>query len=147
MGHLYNTKYIQILLEEREDQVEAAYHFNPIDHVRKTGRGWVVAQNQISYMQSALYNESVICQSFIKYYNKRLMDVECTMWDYDHVYCKAVLWTRFVYIDSRTTESVEHEPELMDMFAQVCMPLEQALFEDRVKHYRQANSMIKRQNS
>ena len=139
MGHLYNAKFIQYLLDAREDQVETAYGFHPIDYVLKHGQGWIIVQNQISYLRAAMINESVICQSFIRDFNSRVMEVECTMWDADYKVTKAVLWTRFLFSDVKAHKASAHTPELLNMFGQVKVELDTSSFDDRVSYYRQMN--------
>jgi acyl-CoA thioester hydrolase len=139
MGHLYNAKYIQYFLDVREDQVQAEYNFNPIDHLSETGRGWAVVQNQISYLRACHFNETVIIESFIRNFNSLLMEVEYTMWDVDHKIARSVLWTRFVYIEAKKHKAVAHTPELMHMFGQVVVPLGDVSFDQRVAYYRQLN--------
>ena len=143
MGHLYNAKYIQYFLDVREDQVQAAYNFNPIDHLRDTGRGWAVVQNQISYLRACHFNETVIIESFIRSFNSLLMEVEYTMWDVEHKIVRAVLWTRFVYMEAKRHKAVPHSPDLIKMFDQVVVPLGQVTFDERVTFYRQQNKQAR----
>lgn len=139
MGHLYNAKYIQYFLDTREDQVEAAYQFNPIDHLRDTGQGWAIVQNQISYLRASFYNETVIIESFIRKFNSLLMEVEYTMWDQDKNIVKALLWTRFVFMNAKEHKATPHPSYIMDMFEKVVVPLGDVTFDERVVHFRNAN--------
>jgi len=139
MGHLYNATHIRYLLNAREDQVEAAYGFNPIDHVRDTGEGWMVVQNQISYFRPGLYNATVICDSFIRHFNSRILEVECKMWNKDMTIVNSLLWTRFVYANAAEHRASSHPQEIMDMFAKVVNPVEQESFDERVMFFRQMN--------
>ena len=139
MGHLYNAKFIQYLLDAREDQVEAAYDFHPIDHVKQTGEGWIIVQNQISYLRAAMYNEAVICQSFVRRFTSRLLEVECTMWDAQYKKVKAVLWTRFIYSNVEAHKASTHPKEIMEMFKQVKVDLPTESFDERVTFYRLEN--------
>ena len=139
MGHLYNAKYIQYLLDAREDQVEAAFGFNPIDYVKKTGQGWVVVQNQIAYIRPGIFNETIICQSFVRDYSSRLLEIECTMWNAAYSETKSVLWTRFVYMDTKTNRAANHPEDIMKLFEQAHVVLDQKSFEERVAYYRSNN--------
>ena len=139
MGHLYNARYIQYMLDAREDQVEAALGFNPIDYVTETGQGWVVVQNQISYLRPGVFNETVICQSFIRSYSSRLLEIECTMWNATYSTVKSVLWTRFVYMDTKTNRATNHPEAIMALFKQAHVSIEQQSFEERVSYYRARN--------
>lgn len=145
LGHLYNAKYIQYLLDAREDQAEAAYNFHPITHMRNTGKGWAVVQNQIAYLQAVFYNETVICQSFIRSYNTRMMDIECTMWDDQYRYLKSILWTRFIYMD-KSHKAAYHPDDLMDMFKNLVNPIEEESFDERVMAFRNHNKVLRGQS-
>lgn len=139
MGHLYNAHHIRYLLNAREDQVESAYGFNPIDHVHETGEGWMVVQNQISYFRPGLYNETVVCESFIRNFNSKLLEVECKMWDKEVKTVKTLLWTRFVYTHAKAHKATSHPESIMAMFRQVVNEIEHETFDDRVLHFRKWN--------
>ncbi len=139
MGHLYNAKYIQYLLDAREDQVESAFDFNPIDYVKKTGLGWIVVQNQIGYLKAAIFNETVICQSFIRNFNARILEIECSMWDVEHKIAKTLLWTRFLFMDTKNHVVGAHPPDILELFGKAVVPVEQKTFEERMAHFRKLN--------
>ncbi len=136
-GHLNNSAFLNYFQNEREDQVEAAYGLDIHAYFRKTGRAWVVGQNQIVYLQPALVRELVTIQTSIRRVTETSMLVEHLMLDQEKEKLKAVLWTKFVYIDVRKSARAHHEPELMELFTQVEVKEETpALFEDRVKQLR-----------
>ena len=143
MGHLYNAKFIQYLLDAREDQVEAVFGFHPIDHVKKTGHGWIVVQNQISYIQAAMVNEAVICQSMVRNFSSRLLEVECTMWDAEYKVAKAVLWTRFVYSDVKAHKASAHPDYIMELFEAALVDLGTDSFDERVSQLRKLNKSMR----
>ncbi len=139
MGHLYNANHIKYLLNAREDQVEAAFHFNPINHVKETGEGWMIVQNQISYFRPGLFNETVICDSFIRGYNSKVLEVECKMWNKDVTIVKSLLWTRFVYTHAREHRAANHPDHILELFKKIHHSIPQRTFEDRVVHFRKLN--------
>ncbi|WP_210487076.1 acyl-CoA thioesterase [Rufibacter aurantiacus] len=137
-GHLNNSAFLNYFQNEREDQVEAAYGLDIHAFFRKTGRAWVVGQNQIVYLNPAVVRELVTIQTSIRHVTDSSMLVEHLMLDEKKEKLKAVLWTKFVYIDVRKTSRATHEPELMELFEEVVVREETpALFEDRVKQLRE----------
>ncbi|WP_207435809.1 acyl-CoA thioesterase [Sabulibacter ruber] len=137
-GHLNNSAFLNYFQNEREDQVEAAYGLDIHAFFRKTGRAWVVGQNQIVYLSPALVRELVTIETSIRHFNETSMLVEHIMYDAEKTKIKAMLWTRFVYIDVRKNERAQHEPELMELFGEVVVKEETpALFEERVKQLRE----------
>ncbi|WP_205502970.1 acyl-CoA thioesterase [Rufibacter psychrotolerans] len=137
-GHLNNSAFLNYFQNEREDQVEAAYGLDIHAFFRKTGRAWVVGQNQIVYLSPALVRELVTIQTSIRQVSETSMLVEHLMFDAEKKKLKSVLWTKFVYIDVRKNERAQHEPELMELFKEVVVKEETpALFEDRVKQLRE----------
>ncbi len=139
MGHLYNANHIRYLLNAREDQIEAALNFNPIDHVRDTGEGWMIVQNQISYFRPGMFNETVICDSFIRGFTSKMLEIECKMWDKSMQAVKSLLWTRFIYTNAQAHRAATHPDYIMKMFEELVNPIPEKTFEERVKHFRQLN--------
>ncbi|RNI31056.1 acyl-CoA thioesterase [Rufibacter latericius] len=145
-GHLNNSAFLNYFQNEREDQVEAAYGLDIHAFFRKTGRAWVVGQNQIVYLQPAMVRELVTIQTSIRQVTDSSMLVEHLMLDEKKEKLKAVLWTKFVYIDVRKTTRATHEPELMELFEEVVVKEETpALFEDRVKQLREQMKTVSAQ--
>ncbi|MFC6997802.1 acyl-CoA thioesterase [Rufibacter roseus] len=137
-GHLNNSAFLNYFQNEREDQVEAAYGLDIHAFFRKTGRAWVVGQNQIVYLKPARVRELVTIQTSIRRVDDTSMLVEHIMLDEKKEKLKSILWTKLVYIDVRKSERAQHEPELMELFREVVVKEETpALFEDRVKQLRE----------
>ncbi len=130
-NHLNNSKYVDYFMNTREDQILENYQLDIYEHLRVTGQGWVVASNQISYIKAAIMNERVLIESkLINYSNKSLL-VEMQMWDENRIRLKSVLWSRFVYFNAKTKQSVEHSIELNELFKQIKVSVEQKSFEER----------------
>src|SRR6188768_1364421 len=62
-AHLNNGRYLDYFMNAREDQLVKEYDFNIYEYSRTTGLGWVVTQNQISYLRPALLMEEVTVES------------------------------------------------------------------------------------
>ena len=99
----------------------------------------MVVQNQISYFRPGMFNETVICDSFIRAFNSKVLEVECKMWDRQMKVVKTLLWTRFVYTNAKAHKAASHPPYITEMFRALVHPLEQKTFEERVLHFRKFN--------
>ncbi len=109
MGHLNNARYIDYMLNAREDHLRDAYQIS-LSHFAKKGVGWVVTGHEIQYIRPALYNERVcIVSELIETKDSTIM-VEMVMYDETQQQIKAVLWTTFTHINIKTGKRDTHEP-------------------------------------
>jgi acyl-CoA thioester hydrolase len=141
--HLNNSKYIDYLINAREDQVEAAYKLNFVDIAQQRNLGWVVAQQQIAYLKPAYVWETLYIESQITQASKRHIEVEVRMWDEQRTQLKAFLWVRFVVVGVREQRVKEHPEDLMALFEEVLLPVEEANFEARQAYWRKQNKQAK----
>lgn len=138
-NHLNNSKYIDYMINVREDAIEESYDFNLYDLAYKQGIGWVIATNQISYLKPAFLLESVLCESQIIASSKRSITVEHRMYNLDKSHLKSVMWSQLVHIDIKKQRPIEHSDEFMGLFQQLTTPVDQDIFKHRVMALRQAN--------
>ena len=131
-NHLNNAKYIDYFMNAREDQVLEAYGLDIYHLTLTTGKAWVVAYNQVAYVQPAVLMERVKITSCIIEVNSRWMTVEFQMRNGETDRFKSLMWTKFVYADIRTGGSVNHGEEFMEMFRQVLHPVEEKTFVERL---------------
>jgi len=135
-GHLYNGKYIDYFMNAREDQLIEHYDLD-IYHVGTTeGLGWVVAQNQIAYLQPAMLMEKVWITSKLIEFSPRSITVEFQMLNTDESLLKALMWSRFVHFDIRKRQSATHAEKYTQLFTDAHHPVEEKSFEERVKSMR-----------
>lgn len=135
-NHLNNGKYIDYMMNAREDQIEAHYGLDLFDLAKNQGIGWVVATNQISYINSAVTMEDLYLDSQLTNFSEKHLDVEIRMWNKDKTQLKAFLWVRFVQVNLRTQKVSAHSEYLMDLFGQVVLPVEQSNFDARNQYWR-----------
>ena len=131
LNHLNNSKYIDYFINAREDQILENYQLDIYEHLKTTGQTWVVASNQIAYLKPAMLNENVLITSKLINYSGKSILVEMQMWDKDHRHLKSVFWSKFVYFNVKTQQSVQHSDDLTRLFEQVLIPVEQTTFEER----------------
>lgn len=135
-NHLNNGKYIDYMMNAREDQIQEHYGLDLFDLAKNQGVGWVVATNQISYINSAITMEDLYMDSQLINYSEKHLDVEVRMWNKDKTQLKAFLWVRFVQVNLKTQKVSSHSQELMDLFEQVVLPVDESNFDARNKYWR-----------
>jgi YbgC/YbaW family acyl-CoA thioester hydrolase len=134
-NHLNNSKYIDYIINAREDQLLNFYEFDIHKLAKEQGISWVVAQNQIAYLFPATLMETVCVQSQLINFTDRTLTVEAIMWDENKTSIKAVLWSKFVHYDLKINRSKTHSDELMKFFNQIENSLEKTFsFEERLEY-------------
>src|ERR1044072_667473 len=113
MGHLNNARYIDYMLNAREDHLKQAYQIDLLEY-HKQGIAWVVRRHDIQYVRPAFYNETVCIQSrLIELADSHVM-VEMLMYDEKQTTLKAIMWTNFTSVDVKTGRKKEHPAAFMD---------------------------------
>lgn len=140
-NHLNNSKYIDYLMNAREDQILKNYQLDIFDYARKKGKSWVVKSNQIAYLKPAFLMESVTIESQLMHYNEKELSVELRMWDNNQTHLKALLWSTFSHFDIKAQESTIHEEELLKLFDSIMLPIESKSFEKRVLEYKPTHNI------
>ena len=117
------------------------YDFDIYKLAQEKGISWVVAQNQIAYLNPAMLMETVIIQTQLIFFNEKTLLLEAFMWNEDKTVLKAVLWSKLIHINLMTKKSEIHSEELMTLFKQIENPLnEKVPFEKRVENLRFSNA-------
>jgi acyl-CoA thioester hydrolase len=123
-------------MNAREDQILEHYHLDIYALSSSEGIGWVVAQNQIAYLQPALLMERVWITSKIIGHTSKMITVEFEMWNAHESVLKALMWSHFVHFDLKTRKSAPHAEKYRQMFAEVLHPIGTQSFEERVRNVR-----------
>jgi acyl-CoA thioester hydrolase len=131
-NHLNNSRYIDYMINAREDQLLDNYNFDVQQLALKQGIGWVSAQTQIAYLLPANLNEVVVVQTRLLMASERSLLFEALMWDQEKKILKSLMWARLVHYNIRERRSQAHAPDLMDFFKQILAPLTTVNFEERV---------------
>lgn len=135
-GHLNNSNYISYFFNHREDAVKEAYGFDLFELARVSGKAWVVAQNQIAYLEPATVMEDVLIESQLIGLNPKVLKVEMRMYDLGKERVKAFLWSSLVHYDLKINRSIPHAPEHQELFENVLEPVDHRSFDDRVNQFR-----------
>ena len=132
-AHLNNGRYLDYFMNAREDQVWKEYDFNIYEYSRTTSLGWVVTQNQIAYIRPATLMEEVTIESQLTESKSKFLQIEMRMFDVERM-LKSLLWVQLVHVDIRKAKSVEHGPDLQELFDKLCEPIQEKDFNLRLKH-------------
>ncbi|WP_207511156.1 acyl-CoA thioesterase [Longitalea luteola] len=118
MGHLNNARYIDYMLNAREDHLKQAYQITLAEY-HKQGIAWVVRRHDIQYLRPAFYNEIVCIESRLIELGESHVLVEMLMFDEKQTTLKAIMWTNFTSIDVKTGRRKEHPAAFMDFAATI----------------------------
>lgn len=138
-NHLNNSKYIDYMINAREDQLLKYYDFDIYKLAFEKSLSWVVAQNQIAYLAPATLMETVVIETQLIHHEDKSLVFEACMWNEDKTSVKALMWSKLVHFNLKTKKSELHSAELMTLFGQVDNSLSiPATFEERLKNLKQA---------
>lgn len=112
-GHLNNGRYIDYLLNAREDHLKTAYGLN-LTEFYKQGLSWLVAGHEISYIRPAAYNEQVCIKSALLKAESGSLLVEMLMMDEHETHLKSLMWTKFIHVNVKTGRRENHAESFMD---------------------------------
>jgi len=118
MGHLNNSRYIDYVLNAREDHLESAYDLRLSDFI-KQGYGWVVSSHEVAYLKPALYNEQIEIVTSLAEFGENHVLVEGLLYDSTRSQLKSILWTRYVFVSVRTGKKEKLTVELEQLFSQI----------------------------
>ena len=139
IGHLNNVKYLDYMLNAREDHVESGYGFTYEEYTRKTGCTWITVQNEIAYLKEVRYNAKVIISSKTIEVGDRLSKVEILMKSEDGKTIHSVLWLTVSYFDMKTRASASQPEDTKNLFRKFLINLEEKDFQSRVANLRKHN--------
>ena len=139
IGHLNNVKYLDYMLNAREDHVESGYGFTYEQYTRKTGCTWITIQNEIAYLKEVRYNARVVISSKTIEIGDRLSKVEILMKSEDGKTIHSVLWLSIIYFNMKTRKSDVHPEDTKALFQKFLVELEEKDFKSRVSTLRKQN--------
>lgn len=143
IGHLNNVKYLEYMLNAREDHVENFYGFTYEDYIKKTGCTWITIQNEIAYLKEVRANTKVQISSKNIEIQDRISKVEILMKSLDGATIHAVLWITVIYFNMKTRQSEIQPKETQDLFRKFLVELDQKNFQERASFLRKSNKKSK----
>lgn len=135
-NHLNNGRYVDYYINAREDQLVENYNIDLFKIVKEEGLGWVVANNQVSYLKPVLTMENVVVQSQLLNFSNKHLQVEMRMWNADKTVLKSFAWFTFVPFNLRKNKVETHQNKYMELFKEVLLEIPENTFEERELYYR-----------
>lgn len=130
-GHLNNAKYIDYMINVREDHLMNEYGLNVFAMAKIDKRSWLVGHNEIAYLKPANVMEEVLVHTSLIDFTERYVKAEMVMTDKNESHVKAVLWTKFYHFDFKAGQGVQHSEDLLDMFESLKIDIEHENVEQR----------------
>ncbi|MFC0345673.1 acyl-CoA thioesterase [Epilithonimonas hispanica] len=140
IGHLNNVKYLEYMLNAREDHVEQNYGFTYEQYTRETGCTWVTIQNEIAYLKEVRYNSTVEITSKTIAVNNMTSVVELLMRDENGI-VHAVFWLTVIYFNMKTRKAEMMSDESLEEFSKFLVDIDHKTFKERVAFLRSQNKI------
>lgn len=115
-GHLNNSKYIDYMINVREDHLMQEYGLNVFTMAQVDKLSWLVGHNEIAYLKPAQVMEEVKIQTALIDFTERYVKAEMVMTDKASSHVKAVLWTKFYHFDFKAGQGAAHSDEMLKLF-------------------------------
>ncbi len=112
-GHLNNSRYLDYLINAREDHLKDFYNFD-FNEYYKNDLGWVIGSHEIKYLRPAVFNEIVTIQSTLLNLNIESLHLEIIMMDEGQNQIKAIMRSMLIPINLKTGRKAPHNPEFME---------------------------------
>ena len=132
-GHLNNSKYLDYMLNAREDHLIEHYDLNVFHKAQKEGISWVVGHNEIVYLKPVLVMEKVAIQTRLIDYSERFVQAEMVMYDTHKTHIKSVLWTKFFHFNFKKGKAEDHTDEQFSLFQKIQVPVGTTKIDERSK--------------
>lgn len=112
-GHLNNSRYLDYLINAREDHLREFYNFD-FNQYYKNDIAWVIGSHEIVYLRPAIYNEIVSIQSTLLHLDANFLHIETIMMDEKLNQIKAIMWSKLIPINLKTGKKTTHDSPFMD---------------------------------
>lgn len=133
-GHLNNAKYIDYMINVREDHLLQEYGLNVFAMAQIDKRSWLVGHNEIAYLKPAQVMEQVKVSTALIDFTERYVKAEMVMMDQETTHVKAVLWTKFYHFDFKTGQGAQHSDEQLRLFEELKLEIDQENVEQRARY-------------
>lgn len=131
-GHLNNSRYLDYMINAREDHLINFYDFDMFKLAREEKKGWVVSKNEILYKQPAMVMEKVQIRSQLLAFSGKHVKVETVMFDTFQKNIKSILWSVMVHFDLKTQKVIEHTPAMENLLKNIHYPVGTDTIEERI---------------
>lgn len=141
LGHLYNTRFLDYLLEAREDHIIENYQLDLHQYAKTRAMAWVIVHHEIAYLQEAVRNEMILIKSALIACTDKRIKNEYQMWDADQKNLKSLMWTQFLHVDLRVKKTCNHPEDIQDKLSSILMSIESQSFSDRILYLKKQVSL------
>jgi YbgC/YbaW family acyl-CoA thioester hydrolase len=111
-GHLNNSRYLDYLINAREDHLKDFYNFD-FNEYYKNDLAWVIGSHEIIYIKPALFNEIVSIQSTLLHVDIEFLHLETIMMNQEQNQIKAIMRSKLIPINLKTGKKVPHDLQFM----------------------------------
>jgi len=139
IGHLSNIRYLDYMLNAREDHMLNEYNIDLFQESRKTGCTWIALQNQIAYLKEVRFNQNVIITSKLISFTDKINTIEILMYNEPKNRIHAVLWLTSIYFNLMTRKSEIQPEDSIKMFTDLLVEVPEKTFDKRVASLRHFN--------
>lgn len=112
-GHLNNSRYLDYIINAREDHLIENYNFD-FNHYYKNDLAWVIGSHEITYARPAIYNEIIVIQTTLLNVEESLLHVEAIIYNEKETHMKAIMRTKLVPVNLKTGRKEKHPLDFMD---------------------------------
>ncbi|MBF2709903.1 acyl-CoA thioesterase [Flavobacterium soyangense] len=112
-GHLNNSRYLDYLINAREDHLKDFYNFD-FNEYYKNDLAWVISSHEISYLKPALFNETVSIQSTLLRVDIEFLHLETIMMNQEQNQIKAIMRSKLIPINLKTGRKAPHDLPFME---------------------------------
>jgi YbgC/YbaW family acyl-CoA thioester hydrolase len=112
-GHLNNARYIDYMINARQDHLKDQYSFDMMKYY-KNGLGWVITSHEITYVKPSYFEEVVNIQSSLLTLENDSLFIEVLMMNESRSHIKALLRSKLTFINIKTGKREQHDTDFMD---------------------------------
>ena len=112
-GHLNNARYIDYLINARQDHLKDHYNFDYVQYY-KNNLGWVINTHEITYLKPAFFDEVVSIQSCLLNVDNESLYLEVLMMNENRTQLKAILRSKLIFINLKTGKKEQHTSEFLN---------------------------------
>ena len=133
-GHLNNARYIDYLINARQDHLKDEYNFD-YGQYYKNNLGWVIGSHEIVYLKPSVFDETVSIQSCVLSVGSDSLFVEVLMTNENRTHVKAILRSKLIFVNLKTGKKDQHKPEFLEWAKALVVDETEALpvLQDRIK--------------
>lgn len=117
-GHLNNARFLDYFLHAREQHLKQAYGM-ALQTFYDMGVSWFIGSHEIQYLKPAFYGETVQIKSTLLQATENYLLAEMVMTNEKATHIKAVVWTKFVPVNTKTGQKIIHPPAVMEFVSQL----------------------------